>query len=132
MKNTIGRFILLVDNYEEALIFYQDVLQFHILFDQVSETGKRYLHMAPAKKDTLGIWFIKAESEEQINAVGNQTHGAPAYVLYTDAFDDMHQRLQDHRVTIKKNPEQTADAKFLHFLDNFGNEVVMVQLLQTS
>lgn len=128
MKNTIGRFILLVSDYEDTLHFYQDVLGFHILFDQVSETGKRYLHMAPAKKDSLGIWFLKAESEEQIKAVGNQTHGAPTFVLYTDSFDEMYLKLQEHGVTIKKKPEKTADAKFLHFLDNSGNEVVMVQL----
>lgn len=132
MKNTIGRFILLVNDYEEALQFYQKVLGFHILFDHVSETGKRYLHMAPSEKETLGIWFLKAESEEQKKAVGNQTQGAPAYVLYTDSFDEMYQKLQDHQVTIKKKPEKTDDAKFLHFTDHCGNEIVMVQLIKSS
>lgn len=132
MKNTIGRFIILVHDYEEVLQFYQKVLDFHILFDQVSETGKRYLHMAPSKKGKMGIWFIKADSEEQKKGIGNQTHGAPAYVLYTDSFDIMHQRLQENRVKIIKEPEKTDDAKFLHFLDLCGNEIVMVQVVHSS
>lgn len=132
MKNTIGRFILLVHDYEEALNFYQQALDFHILFDSTSETGKRYLHIAPSKKETMGIWFLKADTEEQQKAVGNQTLGQPTFVLYTNSFDKMHQRLLEHKVRIKKQPQKTDDAKFLHFLDLYGNEIVMVELLHSS
>lgn len=129
VKNSIGRFILLVHDYEETLRFYQDVLGFQILFDSTSETGKRYLHMGPAKKEGTGIWFLKADTPDQQQAVGRQTLGQPTFVLYTNAFEKMHEKLQEHGVRIRKKPQETEDARFLHFLDLYGNEIVMVELL---
>lgn len=128
MKNIMGRMVLLVKDYEETLAFYKEVLGFHTLFDATSESGKRYLHMAPSEKEGMGIWFLKAQSEEQEKAIGKQTQGHPTMVLYTDSFEEMYQRLLKHKVTIRKEPETARDSRFLHFLDLYGNEIVLVQM----
>ena len=128
MKNTLGRIVLLIHEYEETLEFYQKKLGFQVLFDQTMETGQRYLHMTPSKGDSLAIWFLKAESETQKQAIGNQTKGQPTLVLYTDSFEEMHKRLLEHKIRIKKQAIDSPDAKFLHFLDLYGNEIVLVQL----
>lgn len=132
MKNTLGRIILLIHDYEETLDFYQNKLGFQVLFDHTTEEGQRYLHMTPSKEDSLGIWFLKAESEAQKQAVGDQTKGQPTLVLYTDSFEEMHKKLLEHQLRIKKQAIESPDAKFLHFLDLYGNEIVLVQLKETK
>ena len=130
MQNSIGRIVLLVHDYDEALAFYEKALGFQLLFDVTSETGQRYLHVAPSGKNSAGIWFLKAHSEEQQKVVGKQTQGQPTFVLYTNSFDQMHERLLQHKVRIKKEPEEAMDSRYLHFLDLYGNEIVLVQLKQ--
>ena len=128
MKNQIGRIILLVHDYDESAAFYEHALGFHKIFDQTSENGKRYLHLAPSKVKSAGIWLLQAETREQKEAVGKQVQGAPTFVLYTDAFKEMHQRMVEHNVTIKKGPQESKDSLFLHFADLYGNEIIMVQM----
>ena len=128
MKNQIGRIILLVHDYDECAAFYEEALGFHKIFDKTSENGKRYLHLAPSKVKSTGIWFLKAETEEQKEAVGKQTQGAPTFVLYTDAFEEMHRKMEEQGVTINKGPEESKDSLFLHFADLYGNEIIMVQM----
>ncbi len=128
MKNTIGRIVLLVHNYDEAAKFYEEALGFQKIFDSTSENGRRYLHMAPSKAESAGIWLLKAETEEQKNATGKQTQGSPVFVLYTDSFNEMHRKLVQHKVNITKEPQESQDSRFLHFQDLYGNEIILVEL----
>ena len=60
--------------------------------------------------------------------VGNQTGGMPAFVLYTDHLEKIYQRLKTNEVRIIKEPVISPEFSFLHFLDLYGNEIVLVQL----
>lgn len=128
MQNTLGRIVLLVKDYDEALAFYENALGFEIIFEDITPDGKRFLHMAPPGPDSTGIWFLQAQTPEALQQVGNQTGGHPTFVLYTDAFDQFHEQLISNQVRIKTAPITTPSYKFLHFLDLYGNEIVLVQL----
>ena len=128
MKIGLGRMVLLVKEFEEALKFYQDNLACVKLYDTINEIGKRFLHIGFHKNNNVGLWFLKAETEEQLSRVGNQTGGTPAFVIYTDGLDKIYERLKANKVKIVKEPVESEEFSFLHFLDLYGNEIVLVQL----
>ena len=128
MKIELGRIVILVENYDQALAFYQQALGCHVIFDQTTPEGKRYVHVGFKKKDTTGLWFLKAETDEELALVGRQTHEQPTFVLYTDDLKKAYERLRDNQVKISKQPVSSPGYKFLHFLDLYGNEIIMVEM----
>lgn len=128
MKNYLGRLVLLVKDYEEALSFYTAIFGFEILYDQINtENNTRYLHIGYKENKTCGLWLLKAESEAELSVVGKQTAGAPFLVLYTSNLPSMYHRLRDLNVTIRIGPIADSDYSFLHCLDLYGNEIIVVQ-----
>jgi predicted enzyme related to lactoylglutathione lyase len=128
MKTAFGRMVLLIRDFEEALKFYQDNFDCLKLYDTINEKGKRFLHIGFNKKTDTGIWFLKAETEEQINHIGNQTGGMPLFVIYTDDLEEIYERLIRNKVKIIKKPLTGEGFSFLHMLDLYGNEIVVVEM----
>lgn len=128
MKNFFGRTILLVEDYEEAFAFYNKVLGFTKLFDGTADNGLRFLHVGFGAEDPVGIWFFKANNEAQRSRVGRQTADAPFMVIYTDSLEEIYENLKELGVKITKAPVDEAEFKYLHFLDLYGNEIVLVEL----
>lgn len=128
MKNYLGRLVLLVKNYEEALSFYTASFGFEILYDQINtENNTRYLHIGFRENNNCGLWLLKAESEAERLAVGKQTAGAPFLVLYTRDLLSLHHKLRESNVTVRIGPIADKDYSFLHCLDLYGNEIIVVQ-----
>ena len=128
MKNYLGRMVLLVRDYDEALTFYQTNFGCKILFDKKTETGGRYLHIGFEATDSIGIWFLKADAEEEQKLVGNQTGGQPTLIIYTDELHELHKHLVHNNVTIRIGPIDDADYSFFHCYDLYENEILVVQL----
>lgn len=125
--NHIGRVIILVHDYDEAFAFYEQSFSFKKIVDY-TENGQRFLHAGPGSKDEASIWFLKADTKEQKERVGNQTGGQPILVIYTSSLEILYQHLNRQGVKIKVQPVITQDYKFFHCHDLYGNEIVVVQL----
>lgn len=125
---TLGRMVLLVRDYEEALAFYRDRLGFKTLFDrQVGE--RRFLHLHLPGQTDMGLWLLRAETPEQLQRVGRQTAGQPCAVLYCRDLAAEYRRLREEQgIEFLREPAQADGAAFAHFLDPYGNEFVLVQL----
>ena len=85
MELNFGRIIILVNDYDEAFAFYERTLSCKKFFD-ITENGQRFLHIGLNSNDKSGIWFHKAETDEQKARVGNQTSGLPLFVVYTNSI----------------------------------------------
>lgn len=129
MKTELGRVVILVNDYDEAFKFYEKNLGCKKFFDLTDNRGLRYLHVGFNSDSSAGIWFLKANTEEEKEKVGNQTSGQPVFVLYTDSFDDLLETLIENEVTIVREPEITEEYMLLNFLDLYGNVIVLVQLI---
>lgn len=127
MKNYLGRLILLVEDYEKAADFYEANFGFKRIFDQTTSVGQRILHMGIGLTDNMGIWFLKADSKEQKERIGNQTGGQPCMVIYTSSLNETHVTLTANKVEINVEPVLAKDYKFLHCRDLYGNEIVVVE-----
>ena len=132
MKNYLGRIILLIEDYEEAADFYAKNFDFKKIFDLTTDVGQRFLHMGNDPTDSLGIWFLKAESAEQRKRVGDQTSGQPTMVIYTTDLAALYQKLKDNKVRIKVEPVYTPGYYFLHCFDLYGNEIVVVEIRENE
>lgn len=128
MKNYLGRIILLIEDYEAAASFYEKNFGFKKMFDVTTDVGQRFLHMGSDPLDTLGIWFLKADTKEQKERIGNQTSGQPTMVIYTTSLEELFQKLKENNVKIKIEPVLTPDYKFFHCFDLYGNEIVVVEI----
>lgn len=132
MKVDLGRSVILVKDYDEAFEFYKDNFGCKKFFDITNDDGERFLHICFDSETRAGVWFLKAETDEQQNAVGRQTGGLPVLVLYTDDFDVLNEIISDNGIEYKTKPEITDEYKSVSVYDLYGNEIVIVQLLTTQ
>jgi predicted enzyme related to lactoylglutathione lyase len=129
MKNYLGRIVLLVNDYEKSAQFYETHFGFKRMFDVTTDVGQRFLHIGAEPLDTLGIWFLKADSKKQKERVGNQTGEQPTLVIYTTEIEELHERLSKHKVKLKGGLVKTPDYSFFHCYDIDGNELVVTELV---
>jgi predicted enzyme related to lactoylglutathione lyase len=128
MQTSLGRAIILVENYDEAFSFYEKNFFCKKLFDATISTGQRYLHISFSDDDEVGIWFLKADSPDQRTIVGKQTAGQPTVVIYTDDIKSLYGHVRDNGVRITETLVSTAESKFFHCLDLYGNRLTVVEL----
>ena len=127
MELNFGRIIILVNDYDEAFAFYERTLSCKKFFD-ITENGQRFLHVGLNSNDKSGIWFHKAETDEQKARVGNQTSGLPLFVVYTNSICEYYEHLLNENVKITREPVEKEDSRFFHFQDLYGNEIVLVEM----
>lgn len=128
IKTTLGRAIVLVDDYDKAFRFYQRNFFCRKIFDQTMADGQRFLHIGFNSKQDLGIWFLKADGDEQRKKIGNQTAGQPTLVVYTDDIKGLYDHVQKNAVRIVEELVADEGAKFFHCLDLYGNKITVVEL----
>ncbi|MDD2770024.1 MAG: VOC family protein [Methylococcus sp.] len=124
---TLGRMVVLVREYGEAIDFYRDKLGFEVFVD-IDAGPRRFVHLRLPSQPEMGVWFIKAETEAQLARVGRQTEGQPCAVLYTDNLQEDYARLTGKGVAFVSEPRREAGAVFAHLHDLYGNEFVLVEL----
>jgi predicted enzyme related to lactoylglutathione lyase len=122
----LGRVVLLVEDQEEGLAFYRDVLGFETLHDE-DVSGSRYLHIGLPGQENVGIWLMPPATDAERAVVGRQAGDQPLLVLYADDLDEVRERLTDHGVDVWA--ERTDDtSRSLHFRDLAGNVIVAAEL----
>jgi catechol 2,3-dioxygenase-like lactoylglutathione lyase family enzyme len=131
MIKAIGRTVLLVRDYDEALSFYRDILGFQVLFDETTDSGQRLLHAGLPGQPGVGLWFLQPGAEDT-DRIGRQTGQHPCLVLYTEDCRRTAANLGARGVRFKKQPQEGAGAVFAHFEDLYGNDLVLVELKDAS
>jgi len=83
MKQQLAHIALVVDDYDKAIAFYTQKLNFILLEDTILNETKRWVLVTPPGSST-SLLLAKAANEEQMNRVGNQTGGRVFLFLETD------------------------------------------------
>ncbi len=121
MIQSLAHIALLVNDYDEAIKFYTQTLQFVLLEDKVMSPTKRWVMIAPQGSTGTSILLVKANNEEQQNRVGNQTGGRVFLFLYTDDIKRDYQNLLDKKVIIVEELTNKPHGTVLVFADLYGN-----------
>jgi len=127
MFTHLGRMILLVKDYDEALAFYVEKLGFEKLYDQTISEEQRYVHVGVPAQADVGLWMLKAGAGEK-SLVGRQAGSQPLFVLYTDDCMKTYKTLKPRGVEFLYEPEDTEGDVHVHFKDLYGNQIVLVEL----
>ncbi len=86
MKQAIAHVALVVEDYDEAVSFYTKKLDFQVIEDTSLGNGKRWILVSPPGNSGTNLLLAKAATEQQKNAIGNQTGGRVFLFLFTDDF----------------------------------------------
>jgi catechol 2,3-dioxygenase-like lactoylglutathione lyase family enzyme len=128
MKQHIAHIAMVVDDYDEAIRFYTEKLNFDLIEDtSISET-KRWVLVRP-KGGECCLLLAKAAGDEQKNRIGNQTGGRVFLFLYTDDFWRDYNDLLAKGVNFAREPKEESYGIVAVFEDLYGN---LWDLLQPS
>jgi catechol 2,3-dioxygenase-like lactoylglutathione lyase family enzyme len=115
---------LVVRDYDAAIRFFVDVLQFALVEDTPSLTNdgrpKRWVVVRPAGGQT-GILLARADGEQQMDSVGRQFAGRVGMFLRVDDFDAVYQRMIAAGVQFVSSPRDEPYGRLAVFLDLEGN-----------
>ena len=132
MNQRLAHIALVVNDYDEAIRFYTEKLQFDLVEDtQLSET-KRWVIVKPRGTDGCCLLLAKAANEEQRSRVGNQTGGRVFLFLHTDDFNKDYQNLLDNQIDIVRQPQQEVYGMVAVFKDLYGNLWDMIEPANTK
>lgn len=121
MNQHIAHISLLVADYDEAIKFYTQKLNFTLIEDTPISEDKRWVLVAPSGSRECCLLLAKASSEEQKKHVGNQTGGRVFLFLHTDNFERDYQNLIQENIRIVREPKQESYGTVAVFADLYGN-----------
>lgn len=121
MKQHIAHLALVVADYDEAIAFYTQKLQFDLLEDTRLSDTKRWVRVAPKGASNCALLLAKAANEEQQSRVGNQTGGRVFLFLSTDNFWRDYQLYLDNGVKFVRQPVEESYGTVAVFEDLYGN-----------
>jgi catechol 2,3-dioxygenase-like lactoylglutathione lyase family enzyme len=115
---------LVVRDYDAAIRFFVDVLQFGLVEDtpSLTEDGrpKRWVVVRPIGGQT-GILLARADGDQQTEIVGQQFAGRVGMFLRVDDFDSAYERMVAAGVRFVSSPRDEPYGRVAVFLDLEGN-----------
>lgn len=115
---------LIVREYQPAIDFFVNVLQFELVEDVPSLTNdgrpKRWVVVRPAGA-TTGILLARADGERQVAAVGEQFAARVGLFLRVDDFETTYARMTAAGVRFVTAPRREPYGQLAVFLDIEGN-----------
>jgi catechol 2,3-dioxygenase-like lactoylglutathione lyase family enzyme len=121
MKQKIVHLALVVDDYDEAIKFYTEKLNFVLLEDTVLSETKRWVLVAPQGSSECCLLLARAANEEQKSRVGNQTGGRVFLFLETDNFQRDYDTMREKGIVFARDPIVEPYGTVAVFKDLYGN-----------
>jgi catechol 2,3-dioxygenase-like lactoylglutathione lyase family enzyme len=115
---------IVVHDYDPAIRFFVDILQFELLEDSPAETTdgrpKRWVVVRPPGAET-GLLLAVADSERQSAIVGDQHGGRVGFFLRVHDFGAHYERMIAAGVEFVRPPRTEPYGQVAVFLDIAGN-----------
>jgi len=127
MKQQIAHIALVVDDYDEAIKFYTEKLNFTLLEDTVLSETKRWVLVAPTGSEECCLLLAKGVGDEQRSRIGNQTGGRVFLFLKTDNFWRDYKAMLDKGIEFAREPKVEEYGTVAVFKDLYGNLWDLIQ-----
>lgn len=121
MKQKIAHIALVVNDYDEAIQFYTEKLNFTLVEDTVLSETKRWILVKPKNSEGCNLLLAKAATEEQRSRVGNQTGGRVFLFLFTDDFWTDYRNMIEKGIKFIRPPAEEEYGTVAVFEDLYGN-----------
>jgi predicted enzyme related to lactoylglutathione lyase len=127
MNQQIVKVALVVDDYDEAIDFYTNKLNFDLIEDKKMSETKRWVVVSPKGEGEMSLLLAEASNEEQKKSVGYQTGGRVFLFMHTDNFERDYQNLLKHNIKIIREPFVEPWGTVAVFADLYGNLWDLIQ-----
>ena len=121
MHQRIAHIALVVRDYDEAIQFYTQQLDFQLLEDTTLSPDKRWVLIAPPGAKECCLLLAKAANEQQAASIGNQAGGRVFLFLFTDDFWRDYNKMLESGIHFVRPPKQEEYGLVAVFEDLYGN-----------
>lgn len=136
MRQTIAHVTLVVRDYDEAIAFFTESLDFNLIEDTPSKDregrDKRWVLVAPKNSHSTQILLAKASITEEVSRIGNQTGGRVFLFLHTDDFWRDYKTMKAKGVKFVREPKEEEYGTVAVFEDLYGNRWDLLQPKQAD
>lgn len=116
---------IVVEDYDEAIAFFVEVLGFTLVEDQPATTNdgcaKRWVVVRPPGAAT-GLLLARADGPVQTEVIGQQTAGRVGFFLRVDDFEHTYARMRAAGVEFLTEPRDEPYGRVVVFRDIAGNK----------
>jgi len=129
MKQNITHIALVVRDYDEAIEFYTQKLNFNLIEDVYQpEQNKRWVVVAPPGSRGTTILLARASNPVQEKYIGSQTGGRVFLFLNTDDFWRDYHSMVERGIEFVREPKEDTYGTVAVFKDLYGNLWDLLQL----
>lgn len=122
MNQSLLHVALVVKDYDEAIEFYTNTLNFVLVEDTYqAEQDKRWMVVAPPGSDGATILLARASTPKQETFISNQTGGRVFLFLRTDDFWSDYNQMIAQVVKFTREPKIAEYGTVAVFEDLYGN-----------
>jgi lactoylglutathione lyase len=122
--NQVGQIMVYVNNQDEAVRFWTEIMGFSILAEEDNGQGFRFIEIAPSKEAETSIIlhnkeFI-AKMEPELNL------GTPSLMFFTSNVEQLHADLTSKNITVGEIVSMPS-GKLFNFADFEGNYFAVME-----
>lgn len=129
MPQALVHIALVVRDYDEALDFYLNKLNFELIEDTYQpEQDKRWVVVAPPGGTGATLLLARAANPEQAAFIGNQAGGRVFLFLNSDDFWRDYNAMLARGICFIREPKQADYGMVAVFEDLYGNRWDLLQL----
>ena len=121
MNQQLVHIALVVRDYDEAIQFYTQKLNFELIEDTLQSETKRWVLVSPRGSGDCKLLLAKGVNEEQQSRIGNQTGGRVFLFLETDNFQRDFDDYKSKGVEFVRPPSHEEYGTVAVFKDLYGN-----------
>ena len=121
MNQRIAHIALVVKDYDDAIEFYTNKLDFTLLEDTKIDEKKRWVMVAPRGAKECCLLLAKAANKKQLESIGNQTGGRVGFFLFKDDFWRDFNKMTDRKINFVRPPTEFEYGTVAVFEDLYGN-----------
>jgi len=126
MTQHVAAVTFFVDDYDSAIAYFTDVMQFTLTEDKVTGEDSRFVLVTPPQSST-SLLLAKANSEKERALIGCQAADKVFLILNTDDFWRDHKHLEQNGVTFLETPREEVYGTVAIFKDRYGNKWDLIQ-----
>ena len=128
MRQSIAHIALIVKDYDEAIAFYTQKLNFTLVEDSYqAEQDKRWVTIAPPRSSGISLLLARASNPTQEAFIGNQAGGRVFLFLSTDDFWRDYNAMRAKDITFIREPKEADYGTVAVFEDLYGNLWDLIQ-----
>ena len=122
MYQRIALIAIVVKDYDKAIAFYTQKLNFELVEDTyLPEEDKRWVVVSPPGAKECQLLLARAKNEQEAKAIGHQSGGRVFLFLYTDDFWRDYEKMKAKNIHFVRPPKKAAYGTVAVFEDLYGN-----------